>query len=429
MSSIRQRLLLYLLSGLLAAVLAAAASVYVKAREEANDLFDYHLKQMALSLPDAAFGQVPGREDTELQGFVIQVWDRNGVKLYFSQPTSQLPQYAALGFSTVATPHGHWRVFSVAARHNVIQVAQPMSVRRELAAGMALRTVVPLLLLLPIIGVLIWITVGRGLQPLNQVASAVGKRSPSALQPLPEDHLPLEVKPLVRALNDLLARLGRALETQRAFIADAAHELRTPLTALQLQIQLAERAQGEAEREAAFARVKEGLKRSNHLVEQLLTLARQEPQAAERPFVPVDLLPLARQVVAEFALLAQQKSLDLGVSGEQPATVAGDPEALRVMLNNLVDNAVRYTPSGGRIDVTVGMEQSRPAISVTDSGPGIPPEERERVFDRFYRREGSGVAGSGLGLAIARNIAERHNARVSLDAPPGGRGLAVKVVF
>ena len=211
---------------------------------------------------------------------VVQIWNQNGAQLYWSRPGSPILQRVEFGFSTVATPRGDWRVFNTLIDGNIVQVSQPMRARRELAAGLALRTMLPLLVLLPLLVGLIWITVSRGLKPLNEVAAALGRRSEDALEPLPVRRVPEEVKPLVTALNDLLARLGRALNLQKSFIADAAHELRTPLTAVSLQIQIAERASTDAERAAAFAQLKAGADRAGRLVQQLLTLARSEPGAA-----------------------------------------------------------------------------------------------------------------------------------------------------
>ena len=429
MTSIRRRLLLWLLSGLLLGVAAAGVRIYQQTLAEANDLFDYHLKQIAASLPSEAFGPLPpSRLEQQAidDGLVIQIWDREGLELYFSHPGSLLPQRAELGFSTVVTGRGSWRVYSALERYNVVQVAQPMSVRQRLAAGMALRTIFPLLLLLPVLGALIWLTVGRGLRPLRQIASALDRRTPASLHALPEEGLPVEVRPLVHALNDLLARLARALESQKAFVADAAHELRTPLTAVQLQIQLAERARTEDERGAAFAELRQGLTRSTHLVQQLLTLAREEPDLAERMLAPIDLAEVARLVVAEHDPLAAGKDIDLGISRQAPANVQGDFEALRVMLGNLIDNAIRYTPHGGRVDVAIMTIDGNPVVEVADTGPGIPEEERERVFDRFYRGSGTRIQGSGLGLAIVKNIADRHSARITLSSGPG---LRISVSF
>ena len=432
MRSIRRRLLFWLLSGLALAVVAVGARVYTQTLDEANEMFDYHLKQMAASLPNDSFGPLPpsrsGAPDVE-EGLVVQIWDRNGLQLYFSRPGSRLPQRAELGFSTVETPRGSWRVYSALEQNNVVQVAQPMRVRQELAAGMALRALVPLVALLPLLGLLVWLTVGRGLRPLEQMASALRRRTPDSLAALPVDGLPVEIVPLVQALNELLARLARALESQKAFVADAAHELRTPLTAVQLQIQLAERAKTDVEREAAFAQLKQGQSRAAHLVLQLLTLARQEPGVAPQPHSSVDLAQLARLVVSEHAPLAAEKNIDLGISREERATVSGDFEALRVMLGNLVDNAIRYTPTGGAVDVALRRGEGSVLMEISDTGPGIPQEDRQRVFDRFYRREATHVSGSGLGLAIVKNIADRHHASIRLQDREPGQGLRVCVEF
>ena len=432
MNSIRRKLLLWLLAGLTLAVIAAGVRIYTQTLAEANEMFDYHLQQMAASLPNDSFSPLPpsNLQEREAQdGLVVQIWDRNGLELYFSRPASRLPQRAEIGFSTVDTPYGSWRVYSALERNNVVQVAQPMRVRKDIAAGMALRALVPLLALLPVLGILIWITVGRGLRPLHRMAQAVGQRTPDALEPLPLAPLPSEIRPLVQALNDLLARLARARESQKAFVADAAHALRTPLTAVQMQIQLAERAQTEEERAAAFAQLKQGQARAAHLVQQLLTLARQEPGMAAHGHAPVDLLQLARQVVSEHAALAENKGVDLGLNDTVPTTVTGDAEGLRVMLGNLVDNAIRYTPAGGRVDIALRTQEDQTVLEVNDTGPGIPAEERARVFDRFYRREATREPGSGLGLAIVKNIAERHGATVLLEDRLPGPGLRVSVTF
>ena len=437
MTSIRQRLLLWLLLGLSAATILGAWGVYIRAKAEARDLFDYQMQLMAASFPDEGFGSASRAPDDAASGdvVVVQIWDRTGTRLYLSRPGARPPQRTEIGFSDIRTPAGDWRVYGALVGNNVIQISQPMSVREELAAGMALRTMLPLLILLPILIGIIWVTIGRALKPVNDVAAAVAARSADALDPLPDRHLPQEVRPLVAALNGLLERLGRSLDVQREFVADAAHELRTPLTALRLQIQLAERAPNDAERAAAFERLKGGTERATRLVEQLLAMARSDPEAAERPLVDVDLCAIARETVAEQAPIAQAKGLDLGFSAASAASAAsavnvrGDPESLRVLLGNLVDNAIRYTPAGGTIDVNVAAEGGMALLSVADDGPGIPAEERERVFDRFYRRASTDVTGSGLGLAIVRQIAQRHGATVALDGGLHGRGLAVSVRF
>ncbi|MDB5804135.1 MAG: two-component sensor histidine kinase [Betaproteobacteria bacterium] len=432
MNSIRRHLLILLLATLTLGVLVASAAVYVLARQEANDLFDYHLEQVARSLPGRSFSaidpEVQSIEQSDDGSVVIQIWDRAGVQLYFSRPSSRLPERAELGFSTVQTTNGAWRVYSSLVGANVVQVAQPMQARRQLAQDIAFRTVTPLLLLLPVLGVAILFIVGRGLRPLRRIAAEVDARSASALDPVKEASVPEEVQPLVQALNSLLGRLDRALAAQRAFLADAAHELRTPLTAIKLQTDLLARAQNEDERAEALHKLKAGVERGSHLVQQLLTLARQEPAAAERRFTRIDLPELARAVIAERTALALERRIDLGLARAEACVVAGDLEALQALVGNLVDNALRYTPPGGKVDVEVYAVEGAPMLTVSDTGPGIAPQERERVFDRFYRVPGASAPGTGLGLAIVKNIAEIHGARVELQDAPGG-GLRVVAIF
>ena len=217
------------------------------------------------------------------------------------------------------------------------------------------------------------------LEPLRRLTAQVKARRVNTLDALPAEQLPDEVQPLVLALNDLLSRLRAVLARERAFMADAAHELRTPLTALYLQMGMLAHARGEAEREAAMGTLSAGVQRAMRLVEQMLALARQGPRA-ESPPVPVRLDELAREIVAELIPLADAGRIDLGVATAQPATVSGDADALRTLLRNLVDNAVRYTPPGGRVDVTVESAAEGPRLTVTDDGPGIPPEERVRIW-------------------------------------------------
>ena len=428
--SIRRRLLVWLLGSATLAVAAGAVSTYLVARKEANQLADYQLQQMALSFRDHALanGLIP-HEDEDGPGLevLVQIWNQEGVRLYLSHPRSGIPDRAQLGFADVASRQGRWRVYSVQVRDHVIQVAQPYSVRNRIAATVALRTAWPLAAVLPLLGLLIWFTVGRGLSPIERLARDVGRRSPDALDPLPQRDLPIEVRPLVQSLNDLLQRLERALHTQRAFVADAAHELRTPLTALRLQAQVAERATDPAERGEALGSLKQGVERASHLVQQLLTLAREEDMPTKIAPAAVRLDELARDVAAEYTPLAQTRGVDLGLARIEAVTVAGAAAGLRTLLSNLADNAVRYTPAPGRVDIAVFRDGAQAALEVSDSGPGIPPEERTRVFDRFYRRAGEISDGSGLGLAIVKQIVEHHGGTIALEDAGGAGGLKVAV--
>ena len=435
MRSLRTGLLAWLLGGVVCVGAAGGWIVYRNALAEADTFFDYHLRQTALILRDQPveyllLPQIPPADAS--YDFVVQVWSLDGVRVYLSRPHAVLPQITTLGFATVSTSEGRWRVYGVQALTRVIQVAQPMSVREQRAVELALETLKPFALLLPGLALVIWLAVGHALKPLQRVTTLVQARGVSSLDPLSGERLPEEVQPLVGALNELLGRLNAALARERAFMADAAHELRTPLTALHLQLSTLSRASGESERAAAMTQLSEGVARAIRLIEQMLAFARQEPRAAA-PRAAVALDVIARETVAELIPLADAHRIDLGLTGAQPVAVLGDGEALRTLLRNLVDNAVRYTQAGGRVDVSVADAgapgAARALLTVTDDGPGIPAAERERVFDRFYRRAGTTPPGSGLGLAIVRAIAQAHGARVVLADAPGGRGLSVTVEF
>jgi two-component system OmpR family sensor kinase len=433
MHSIRRQLLVWLLALVIVGVGFAGWLIYRQALAEANELFDYQLEQIAAALPSEPFSSVlQSRSDSD-DGVVIQIWNRNGALMYFSHPRVPLAPHAELGFSTEMTARGEWRVYSAIVGDNVVQLAQPLSIRNRLAAGVAWRTLWPLVLLLPLLGVAVWVIVGRGLAPLQRVTRALDTRHPEALDPLPDNRLPQEVRPVVQALNALLERLATALDTQRAFVADAAHELRTPLAAVQIQAQLVGRAKDDASRKEALNDLQAGITRATRLAEQMLALARSEPDGKIEK-APVDLHALLDDCVGAYVLLAQQRGVDLGIEASEAATISGDVNALRVMFSNLIDNATKYTPRGGRVDVSLRLDQGHPLLQIADSGEGIPASERERVFDRFYRvgigasRARTDVAGSGLGLAIVRRIASQHGAAVSLAESNEG-GLLVSVRF
>lgn len=430
MNSIRRTLLVTLLVGMSAVMLIGAYATYRVAQNEANTIFDYYLRQIALSFRDQRFQlnprvTIPDEKDFD---FVIRVWNIDGVTVYYSRPHRSLPNLTKLGYSTVATPDGTWRVFAIQHLDETIEVAQPVRVRDAQAASAALRTLTPFLFLLPLLGLLIWFIVGRGLRPLTQLTREVITRTPNSLEPLHEATSTDEVQPLISALNDLLARLQSALDAQRAFIADAAHELRTPLTALQLQIQLVERAQDDAQRNAAVFELKTGLQRTTHVIQQLLTLARQDPANLDMATEPVDLIALVHDVVIQHQPLAQAKHIDLGIAAAvEKAELQANSDSLRILLANLISNAVRYTPESGKVDVLI-VNDKHLSISICDTGPGIPEEEKSRVFDRFYRRPGNSESGSGLGLAIVKSIADRMQANIILlDNPEGG--LCARVDF
>jgi two-component system OmpR family sensor kinase/two-component system sensor histidine kinase QseC len=430
MTSIRARLLIALISLMALVSISAGAVTYRRVLSETSNLFDYQLRQMALSLR----GQVtlaPRVEVPAAQGdtdFVVQIWDLFGARVYLSRPGLPLINRPTLGYADLSLGGEIWRAYGLRTGDGVIQVAQPVRVREALARAAALRVMIPLIVLLPIIiAAMVWV-VGRGLWPLRQVTAEVQQRDAGTLTPLGSANLPLEIKPLVDELNRLLARLQVAFTAQRAFISDAAHELRSPLTALRLQAQLLDRAPDEAARLEARAQLGAAIERATHLVEQLLTLARSEPQETAIKFEPVALADIAAEAITDCHAMALDRNIELSLDAEPGLKVRADREALRAMLRNIIDNAVRYTPPGGSVAVRTLTKSERALVEIVDTGPGIAPAERERIFDRFYRRPGTAAPGTGLGLAIVKAIAERHGAQVLLEEAAGG-GLRVTVEF
>jgi len=474
MRSIRQRLLITLLSIIALVGIVTLARSYLDARHEVQELFDAQLAQSSRVLQSLIIheiadgelgmgaderserprrrrlrGQIQQEEsrlyehhghDYELK-VAFQVWSADGQLLMHSTSTPEQPLAPHVitqhgfrsGFSDATIDGRHWRVFSLwdADHRFLVQVGERHDVRDELTTKISRRLVTPSLISLPILALLIWFGIGRGLAPLRTVAAEVTRRAPNYLEPMDVGPVPREVRPLVDNLNDLFARLASAFERERRFTADAAHELRTPLSALKTQAQVALRASDDNERRAALEQLLAGVDRASHLIEQLLTLARLEPGTHPIQHQSVQLRPILVDVLSQLGGKAVAKGLNLELTGDAEPLIAAEPVSLSMLVRNLVDNAIRYTPTGGAISVAIEDEGENGAVelTVTDTGPGIEPVLRERVFDPFYRGLGSGTPGCGLGLAIVRQIAELHDARVELDDNPAGQGLRVRVIF
>jgi two-component system OmpR family sensor kinase len=321
-------------------------------------------------------------------------------------------------------------LFSVAAGTQVIQVAQDMAARREMAGTLALRTVSPMLLMVPLLMLVVWWVVSASLAPVSRVRKQIATRQADELSELNEDDLPDEILPLVHELNLLFHRVGQAFDAQNNFVADAAHELRSPLAALKLQVQGLRRAADDATRDVAINRLNTGIDRATRLVEQLLVLARQQSNAAlGAKAAPIDLTTLAQLALADAAGAAAARQIDLGLAQADPGIVMGHEEALRILIRNLLDNAIKYTPVGGTVNLAIRGKDGQTLLTVDDSGPGIAAEDRQRVLDRFYRVAGTEGSGSGLGLAIVKTIADLHQATLSIDRSESLGGLRATVTF
>lgn len=437
--SLRRRLLVLLSGTVLLAWAATAIFSYFDARHEIGEMLDAHLAQSAgliaaqleHEIDDDRSGTVPRQYKRERK-IAFQVWDGSDALLLrsASAPEARLSERDE-GYADAVIDGKRWRIFSrrdESGRY-VVQVGERHELRDELAESVAGHLMHPLAVALPALALLIWFAVGAGLAPLGRLAAEVGRRAPDNLAPLEESRTPREVRPLLGALNALFARLRASLEQERRFTADAAHELRTPLAAVKTQAQVALGAVDAEERARALAHVVAGTDRAAHLVEQLLMLARLDPQTALVQARPASLRALAAECVAAQAPAAAQKNVEVGLVAEDDGLIAGDSTLLAVLLRNLVDNAVRYSPAGGEIEVSIGREDGTVVLGVTDNGPGIPEAERSRVFERFYRVLGSGEAGSGLGLSIVKRIADLHRGSITLAPGPDGRGLRVAVAF
>lgn len=430
--SLRARLLALLLAATLVAALVQAATAYRAALREADLLFDYQMQQMALGLRSElpVAPSAPSRDGSLQQHqFVIQIWSVDGLRIYQTHADAVLPRQAILGFSEAQVGGNRWRIYSVRTARQLVQVAQDLTARAEMARTLAWRSLRPILVVAPLLMLAIWWVVTRAMRSVDEATRSVSQRAAHDVEPLPTAGLPSEVVPLVLALNALFVRVRDAFDAQRGFVAEAAHELRSPLTALRLQLQSLERAPDDTARAVAIERLRQGIDRATRLVEQLLALAREEsPDPKLRSMQPIDAVALARALVGEMAPFAAARGIDLGLDAPDTLTLDGDADALRVLLRNLIDNAIKHTPQDGRVDVSLAARAQAVALSVDDSGPGIAAAERDRVFDRFHRGSGARGIGSGLGLAIVRAIADRHHGRVTLgDSPLGGLRVAVEL--
>lgn len=431
MNSIRRDLLKWQIGALLVTGLLASLITYSLAWEAFNHLRDDELVQIAYSIVRhglvASNGEEEEGDDTDKGQFVSQIWD-SGNELLYSSLDNTGPPPQKPGHNTLTWRGEEWHTYTLEDGGLTIQVGNPTTHHYALFRNIAPWLLLPLSLMIAVLGGLIWLAVGHALRPLQRVRAEILQQNIPSLHALDIQNLPEEVVPIGKALNNLLLRLERAFATERDFIANAAHELRTPLTAVRLQAQLASQAKDSGERTAALSQLLAGADRVSHLIEQLLQMARLEPDAQQFIFSEVRFDYLAKNTIADFSFQADARAIDLGIGQCHPVRVLGHAESLRVLLSNLIDNAVRYTPPGGRIDVDIEETGGQAILSVSDTGPGIPEASRARVFDRFYRLADGDVPGSGLGLSIVKQVARLHAGEIALEDAPSG-GLRVRFVI
>ena len=420
-----QRRLLYWIAGVtIVSSLAAGGASFVLAFRQAQELQDEQLRQVSLLVEhsgkasDLLLGPVGNvdQNDPDAQMIVYRLGaDAKNTSL------EKLPINLPEGFLTLKSRGVDWRLFvNTLPDGDRIATAQMTSVRNEIARDSGLHTLLPILLLVPTLAFLTSWIIRRSLTPVVVLAEQLDQRHDGNLSEISTQEVPSEIEPFVTAINRLMKRTDGTLAQQRRFIADAAHELRSPLTALTVQAENLEHTPLSAETSVRVLQLKAGLGRTTKLLEQLLNLARSQNGSSQAQNIRFD--ELVRHVMEEYLPFALSKQIDFGCKRFEPTSVMAPPEELRMLVRNAVDNALRYTPEGGTVDVSIYQGSGQTVFMVEDSGPGIPPDEVERIFEPFYRVMGSGETGSGLGLAIVCSIAERLGGKVSLTNRSDGHG-------
>ncbi|RTL53061.1 MAG: two-component sensor histidine kinase [Rhodocyclaceae bacterium] len=421
--SVQLKLSFTLSLAILAVAIMAGVFSFLSAFDEAHELQDDVLRQVAhlmdrqrLSPSTPKIDPMLKDVDEESRVIVQRLGDSNPAGASVDAGgTLSLPTTLADGLHTLDIDGETFRVLvSTTAAGERIAVAQEAGFRNEIARDWALRTVMPFLILVPVLLLIVADLVRKMFQPIAALSKEIDQRAEQYLHPVEHGHLPVEVRPFAVAINRLLARVGQSMDSQRRFVADAAHELRSPLTAMSLQAErLADTEMSYMARERLTV-LRQGIERGRGLLDQLLTLAKVQ-SATELPKSPVSVQAIYRRVLEDLMPLAEAKQIDIGVEGELDAEVWASELDMIALVKNLVDNAIRYTPEGGRVDISVGVSERKAVLRIQDSGPGITLAERDRVFNPFYRTLGSEQIGSGLGLSIVQTIANRIGAEIHLD--------------
>ena len=405
-------------------VVAVVAGVFsfLSAFDEAHELQDDVLRQVAhlmdrqrLSPAPLHPEAIPKDSDEESRVIVQRLGDGNPSTVAVDNGgLLPLPATLADGLHTLKVSGETFRVLvKTTAAGERIAVAQESGFRDEIARDSALRTVMPFLILVPVLLLIVADLVSKMFRPIAALSKELDQRAEQELHAIEDRHLPAEVRPFVVAINRLLARVAQAMDTQRRFVADAAHELRSPLTALSLQAERLAEADMSGQARERLVTLRQGIERGSNLLDQLLTLAKAQ-SALDRPQSAVSVQRVYRRVLEDILPLAEHKHIDIGVEGDQDAQLWVNELDVLAIVKNLVDNAIRYTPNGGRVDLSVTMEEGRAILRIQDSGPGIQVAERERVFDPFFRTLGGDQVGSGLGLSIVKAITDRIGAEIKL---------------
>lgn len=394
----------------------------------------YHTTKENSKIRRAVLDYLKEEQPLTGQRFLFQIWDLHGALLINSgEEIHFLLNNAKLGFSDKTLDGIDWRIYSTLDKthHVKIVAAESSNQRRQLADDIVLSNTYLLLITYPVFGILVWLIINIALRSITRVTKEISHRASTYLEPLHLSKIPIEIKPLVAELNQLLIRLRLAFDRNKRFAGDAAHELRTPLAALKTHVQIALKASNLEEKNLSLMKVIESVDRSSHVVAQLLTLSRLAEEEGLKDTKVFDLLHVTTEIVAMIACHALEKSveIELHTNESEKYLIFGNDTAIGILIRNIVDNAIRYTPSNGHVHVFVERHNLGVRLRVIDSGIGIAPDLRARVFERFYRVLGTKAQGSGLGLAIVKQIANLHHAEITLNDSPFGQGLEFCVAF
>lgn len=420
--SIKRFLIISITCAVLLVYAVISVVSYMVSKDELDELYDAHLKQVAetiasQTLQQSKLAQQPVSPVKSVQNeevFYIRLIDKEGSVSYASHPKEQLTLTTPLGLSSQTVNNQDWRLYTLQTENGKIQVAQLLTGREVTIKETALSLVLSQLLFIPLLVIVILVVVNRALKPIKDLSDTIQQRDSDDLTPLNMPKTPTELMPFVQAFNGFMSKVSTMVETLKQFTADAAHELRTPITALKLQHALITKADSDADRNDAINSLEQGIARSERIVTQLLTLARMSTPDSRQSAEPISLVPIIKTVIESLLPLAQAKGIELSLNSSVNYTVVGVTEQIHLMIHNILENAIRYTPENGKVDIAISSSDAYIILEIKDSGPGIPSEDLTRVFERFYRSASKDTNGSGLGLAIVKNIATLHDARIEL---------------
>ncbi|WP_351009160.1 ATP-binding protein [Shewanella sp. S1-58-MNA-CIBAN-0166] len=435
-NSLKTRLSYWISAAILSVAIIAASFTFSSAFEEAHELQDDVLQQMAVLFDHYSLtlnnGTLTPLSQDQLEFQVsVQLLGSNSASNALAQNTLALPSNLTDGFHTVDLATQSWRVLvRTLSSTQRIAIAQDTAIRDDIAFETALHTLMPLLVLIPILLLLLGYILGKILGPISILAHEVDRQTEHDLQLIPTTQLPSEIVPFVEAINRLLSKNSQVIASQKRFIADAAHELRSPITALSLQAQRLQQTELTDDARQKLNALQAGIGRSIHLLEQLLSMARQQDNSVQQPQT-ISLKMVFVEVIEDLYPLAEAKEIDLGFSQDNDAELNANPVRLKTLIHNLIDNAIRYTPNGGKIDLSITKTDQYIEMTIKDTGPGIATDEAQKVFEPFYRVLGSNEYGSGLGLAIVASIVQQMDAKISLAPtdPVNNCGLCITVRF